>query len=121
MPIGKQLALSALAVAIACSVAPGLPSTALAGQSARTCTIADYRHLSRLFIAIAETTERCARALEHSDEMQPHLCRTCRNAVSAGAALRSWLARNPHCDDPYYQPVFRTSRALAQDVRRRCN
>ncbi len=123
MRSAKRRGISTLAAAIlGCAALGALPAAAVSGQpGANACTIADYRHLSRLFIAIADTTEHCARALEHDDQSQARLCWSCRNAVSASATLRSWLASNPHCYDPYYQQVFRTSRALAQDVDRRCN
>lgn len=113
------LVAAALSDAHPCAEADGAPHRQVASDSA--CSIDDYRHLSGLFVSIADTTKLCTRAMENTALSSGSMCGTCRTAVSAGNALRSWIARNPQCSDAYYEDVFRTARSLAEDVERRCN
>jgi len=113
------LVAAALSDAHPCTEADGAAHQQAARDS--TCTIDDYNRLSGLFISIADTTKQCTRAMEDTGLPRSSVCGTCRTAVSAGNAFRSWIARNPQCSDAYYEDVFRTARSLADDVERRCN
>ena len=113
------LVAAALSDAHPCAEADGAAHQQVASDSA--CTVDDYRYLSGLFVSIADTTKQCTRAMENTALPRSSMCGTCRTAVSAGNAFRSWIARNPQCSDAYYDDVFRTARSLAEDVEQRCN